>query len=127
MTPYHSLGVDWLDRCFSKALDHEELQRNFSLVSDSLGPLVVGNYDTKLKQSVILALLGPAFVCKHFRNDEAVIKHLRSLEKAGDIESLTKNEQFSGTLIKVQCNLENMALLAMKKSFPLGREKDEVK
>ena len=127
MAKYHSLGVDWLDRCFSKALDQEEVQRNFSLVSDSLGPLVVGNYDTNLKQSVILSLLGPAFVCKHFRNDEAVIKHIRSLEKAQEIDTLTKNEKFSATLIKVQCNLENMALLAMKKSFPPGREKDEVK
>ena len=96
MTPYQSLGVDWLDRCFSKALDHEEIQRNFSLVSDSLGPLVVGNYDTNLKQSVILSLLGPAFVCKHFRNDEAVIKQLRSLEKTQDIDSLTKTEKLGG-------------------------------
>ena len=92
MTPYHRLGVDWLDRCFSAALDQEDVQRNFSLVSDSLGPLVLGNYDTKLKQSVILSLLGPAFVCKHFRNDEAVIKHIRNLEKAQDIDSLVKNE-----------------------------------
>ena len=122
MTQHHNLGVGWLDRCFCKALDDEELQVQFSSVSDSLGPLVRGNYDSHLKQSAVLSLLGPAFVCKHFKQDQDAIRIIKSQ----NFDNPHQTERFSSLLNRLQFDLENLALIAMERSFPAGRERVEV-
>ena len=125
MTEYHQLGVGWLDRGFSKALDDEELQQRFSVVSSSLAPLVRGTYDSEVKQAATFSLLGPAFVCKHFSQDEAAVRNIRRLERLQGCDM--ENERFSATFSKVRSNLENMAMIAMQRSFPPGRQRELVK
>ena len=127
MTQYTDLGLGWLDRCLSRALEDEELQLQFSSVSDSLGPLVRGNYDSHLKQSAVLSLLGPAFVYKHFRQDQAAMRIMKSLEKSQNLDMPNETERFSAMFNKVQYDLENMGRIAMERSFPAGEGRDQVK
>ena len=64
---FNKFGVPWLDRSFGEALQDDSLVELFGAVSDSLGPLLRGSYDTDVKQMILINLLGPAFICKHFR------------------------------------------------------------
>ena len=64
---FNKFGVPWLDRSFYDALQDESVVGLFGSVSDSLGPLLRGSYSSKMKQMILINLLGPAFICKHFR------------------------------------------------------------
>ena len=68
MNLHSKIGVPWLDRTFSMALEDEVLGQIFGAVSDKLGPLVKGSYRGETNQIALLQLLGPAFVCKHLRH-----------------------------------------------------------
>ena len=69
------IGIPWLDRTFSNALEDEVVVQVFGAVSDKLGPLVRGSYRGETSQMALLRLLGPAFVCKHLRH-VSIIKDL---------------------------------------------------
>ena len=75
-------GILWLDKWFSKVLQDDALGDYFQKVSDNLGSLVNGHYDSKMKQYALLSLLGPAFVGKHFLGEHKVdIRELENLRQ----------------------------------------------
>ena len=61
------LGVDWLDDAFEDIIQDDTFAYHFQNISNTLGYLVKGNYDSKEKQEALLDLLGPSFVCQHLR------------------------------------------------------------
>ena len=61
--------VAWLEQCFQRCLEDDDLQRHFGPVSDGLAELIVGTYESRTKQAALLSLLGPAFVRKYFSQD----------------------------------------------------------
>ena len=73
MNLHSKIGVPWLDRTFSMALEDEVVAQIFGAVSDKLGPLVKGSYRGETSQIALLQLLGPAFVCKHLRHQYILI------------------------------------------------------
>ena len=85
-----AFGVLWLDKWFSNTLQDEVLGDYFKKVSDNLGGLVNGQYESKMNQYTLLSLLGPAFVGKHCIGQNRV--NIRALEKL-KMEEVNKDLQ----------------------------------
>ena len=63
-------GVGWLDGCFQRCLEDEDLQASLAPVSDGLAELIVGTYSSRTKQAALFSLVGPTFVRKHFSAED---------------------------------------------------------
>ena len=110
--------VGWLDRCFQRCLEEESLQHSFSLVSEGLGRLAQGSYDSKTKQTALFSLLGPAFVFKHFGRD-----FRRERDRTG-FEDFAQNTP--AAVMQIKTDLDNLSKVAMEKYFPSGDAQREL-
>ena len=105
--------VGWLEKCFQRCLEDDDLQRSFAPVSDGLADLIVGTYESRTKQAALFSLLGPAFVRKHFTEDDRQLAShfLPSTEAAQS---------------QIKQDLEKLSTVAATKFFPLGTARDEL-
>ena len=99
-----TFGVLWLDKWFSKTLQDEILGDYFKKVSDNLGGLVNGQYESKMKQYALLSLLGPAFVGKHFIGQNRV--NIRALEKLKMEEVYKDSKNYAATFAEMEKTLK---------------------
>ena len=109
--------VAWLDQCFQRCLEDDDLQRHFGLVSDGLAELIVGSYESRTKQAALFSLLGPAFVWKHFTTDERQLK-------VNDLPHSQSTTEAAESQIKQ--DLENLSALAASRVFPAGPAREEL-
>ena len=107
-------SVAWLEQCFQRCLEDDDLQRSFAPVSDGLAQLLVGTYESRTKQAALFSLLGPAFVRKHFSQDDRL--HLGS--------HFPPSTEAAKSQIKQ--DLENLSTVAATKFFPVGSARDEL-
>ena len=110
--------VAWLNQCFQRCLEDDDLQRNFGLVSDGLAELIVGGYDSRTKQAALFSLLGPAFVLKHFSKDDT-----QKLDHSDNFPHTTTEAAQS----QIKQDLENLSALAATRFFPVGPARDELR
>lgn len=103
--------IPWLDRCFQRCFELEDLEYNFSLVSDGLACLSQGSYDSQAKQAALMSLLGPAFVYKHFGKNVT-----------GPRGELAQNIQAGSR--QIEKDLEELARVAMERHFPVARREE---
>ena len=82
-------------------------------MSDSLGCLVIGQYDSKMKQYALLSLLGPAFVGKHFVGENKV--DIRGLENLRQEDVYKDSKKYEATFSKIKTDLDNLSMVAWKK------------
>ena len=61
------LGVEWLNEGFEDIIIDDVFASHFQNVSDTLGYLVRGNYNSNEKKAALLELLGPSFFSQHIR------------------------------------------------------------
>ena len=112
-----AFGVLWLDKWFSKSLSDDELGDFFKKVSDELGGLVIGQYESKMKQYALLSLLGPAFVGKHFVGQNRV--NIRALEKLKLEEVYKDSKKYTSTFSNIEQNLKELSDVALKRCVSL--------
>ena len=106
-------GIIWFDKWFCKCLEDDSLGDCFQIVSDSLGCLVIGQYDSKMKQYALLSLLGPAFVGKHFVGENKV--DIRGLENLRQEDVYKDSKKYEATFSKIKTDLDNLSMVAWKK------------
>ena len=103
-------GVTWLERCFQRCLEDDDLQRHYGPVCEGLAQLIMGSYENKTKQAALFSLLGPTFVCQHLSCD--------------DSPKLLPTSEAAGSQIKQE--LESLATQALTKFLPGGLARDEL-
>ena len=106
-------GIIWFDKWFCKCVKDDSLGDCFPIVSNSLGCLVIGQYDSKMKQYALLSLLGPAFVGKHFVGENKV--DIRGLENLRQEDVYKDSKKFEATFSKIKTDLDNLSMVAWKK------------
>ena len=86
----------------------------FKKVSDNLGGLVNGQYESKMKQYALLSLLGPAFVGKHFIGQNRV--NIRALEKLKMEEVYKDSKKYAATFAMMEKYRNELPEEAMRKN-----------
>ena len=104
-------GVGWLDGCFQRCLEDEDLQASLAPVSDGLAELIVGTYSSRTKQAALFSLVGPTFVRKHFSAEDP-LKLPPSTEAAQS---------------QIKPDLEALAEVAATKFFPASPARDQLR
>ena len=110
-------GVPWLDKSFCMAMEDEVLVRMLTSVSDQLGPLVRGSYRGEAGQMALIRLLGPAFVCKHLRDDMNVNKYVRQTERDQTNKHLEDEKGNWAIVSNIKKDLESLSKIAQEKSW----------
>ena len=94
----------WIDELLVTANRDQALKEFIGKVSNNLGKLVVGHYDSKVKQCILLELLGEPFFKKHFTGEYGV--DINSLKRLRNEVQCNKDKKYNLLYADISKHLE---------------------